>query len=177
MKVCEQCGRNVPRNNSYTDAQWSAIRFCSRQCSGLARRDVPLLQLTPQFIEDRCIPEPNSGCWIWLNGLSSDGYGGIKLTGRSAMTAHRASYIAHHGVVPEGLEVDHLCRLRCCVNPDHLEAVSHRENSRRRSAVRAHCLHGHLLDGISKRGRYCKTCSRQAQARLRSQRSERKELR
>jgi hypothetical protein len=164
MTPCKQCGGPIDR---------SGAKFCSIKCRADAKRGVRKFELTPQFIEDRCIPEPNSGCWIWERGLSSDGYGAMKLLDQRAMTAHRASYIAYYGSIADDLEVDHLCRVRCCVNPEHLEAVTHLENSRRRSAVRTHCPHGHPLDGVNKRGRYCKTCSRQAQARQRSSRTER----
>lgn len=83
--------------------------------------------------------DPESGCWLWSTSiLPKNGYpialGPAELTpagkGRSA-GAHRWAYIATHGSIPDGLEIDHLCSVRHCINPDHLEAVTHEENMRR----------------------------------------------
>jgi adenine-specific DNA methylase len=87
-------------------------------------------------IEAKSIPEPNSGCWLWVAKVSRDGYGrlGVRVAGRAHTVpklAHRLSYEAFVGPIPEGLELDHLCRVRCCVNPRHLEPVSRAENVRR----------------------------------------------
>ncbi len=71
-------------------------------------------------------PEPNSGCWIY-EGSGSFGYGFFWLNGKNER-AHRVSYRHFKGDIPEGLCLDHLCRVRCCVNPDHLEAVTIKEN-------------------------------------------------
>lgn len=72
------------------------------------------------------IPEPNSGCWLWLGDLDRKGYGELNLgTGisgkRKRRGAHIVGYELERGPVPEGLELDHLCRTPICVNPDHLE--------------------------------------------------------
>lgn len=90
---------------------------------------------TPAYIEEKSIPEPNSGCWLWLGATANRGYGQATI-GRSRVTsAHRASFIAYRGYEPVGLDVDHLCRNPICVNPDHLEAVTHQENCRRRHSA------------------------------------------
>lgn len=73
-----------------------------------------------------------SKCWVW-NGSTSGryGYGKFHLAATPkmlAVLAHRFSYVIHVGPIEEGLEIDHLCRNKLCVNPDHLEAVTHREN-------------------------------------------------
>ena len=73
------------------------------------------------------VPEPNSGCLIWLGAVSGDGYGSIKIDGH-ARCAHVVNYEREKGPVPEGMELDHLCRVRLCVNPDHLEPVAHQLN-------------------------------------------------
>lgn len=68
-------------------------------------------------------------CWPWLGRRDKLGYGGIHLGGYGK--AHRIAYRSVHGEIPPGLEIDHLCRNPSCVNPAHLEAVTHRENLRR----------------------------------------------
>lgn len=84
-----------------------------------------------QRFEKNYIPEPNSGCWIWLGNLSgSKGYGYIFVDGKS-MRAHRFSYELINGPIPDGLVIDHLCKMPWCVNPEHLEAVTQKENMRR----------------------------------------------
>jgi len=77
---------------------------------------------------DKVSPEPNSGCWLWDATGDEKGYGFLKI-GNRHHRAHRVSYQLHKGPIPKGMVVDHLCSVRCCVNPDHLEAVSHRENA------------------------------------------------
>lgn len=69
-----------------------------------------------------------SGCWNWVGGQSSDGYGVWSLRGAVTRRAHRIMYERHKGPIPQGLQLDHLCRNRLCVNPDHLEPVTNREN-------------------------------------------------
>jgi HNH endonuclease len=82
---------------------------------------------TPIPFEDRYVPEPNSGCWLWIGARNSDGYGCIKIDGRD-LRAPRLFYELTHGRIPETMTIDHLCRVRSCVNPQHLEAVTNREN-------------------------------------------------
>jgi hypothetical protein len=96
-----------------------------------------------------------SGCWLWTASLNPTGYGAFGLGGRAGRmhVAHRVAYEWIVGKVPAGLELDHLCRDRRCVNPAHLEAVTHRENVRRgngwsgRHARATHCPAGHPLAG------------------------------
>ena len=77
---------------------------------------------------DKVIPEPNSGCWLWIGCNSKrHGYGSFWMGGK-VIASHIAAYRLFKGLVPEGLELDHLCRMPFCVNPDHLEAVTHTVN-------------------------------------------------
>lgn len=78
----------------------------------------------------KCIPEPNSGCWLWIGAMHEGGYGRVRYHNRT-LPAHRVSYMVHVGPIPGGLVIDHKCRVRCCVNPDHLEPVTRKENMRR----------------------------------------------
>jgi hypothetical protein len=120
-------------------------------------------------IERLSIPEPNTGCWLWLGAITTTGYGFMTLRNgkRRSVMAHRVSYEAFVGPIPDGYEIDHKCRQHECVNPDHLEPVTHAENMRRYSKFdpriqSADCKHGHPLDGVRTRnsgGRYCKTCN------------------
>lgn len=84
----------------------------------------------------------DDGCWIWLGKPTAGGYGRANRGGRY-VAAHRAVYEAHRGRIPDGLELDHLCAVRMCVNPKHLEVVTHAENLRR-----ARARHPHLMDNL-----------------------------
>jgi hypothetical protein len=111
------------------------------------------------------------GCWIWTSTLNTHGYGVLQIDGRN-FYAHRYAFLALRGGIPSGLELDHLCFTRACVNPDHLEPVTHRENLRRShtvaniNAAKTHCKRGHPLDGdnvqLTNRGRSrrCRACRR-----------------
>lgn len=123
--------------------------------------------------EAKYIPEPMSGCWLWTASLCK-GYGqiGQGQRGLRPLEAHRASWLIHRGPIPDGTEIDHLCRNRACVNPDHLEPVPHRTNCLRGVGTAAfnikktHCPQGHkytkentylwMLRGQPQRK--CKTC-------------------
>lgn len=87
-------------------------------------------------------------CWIWLAGLTHNGYGRFTVDGKN-VPAHRWSYERFVGPIPDGLVIDHLCRTPACVNPEHLEPVTQRENALRgvgptaANAVKTHCAQGH----------------------------------
>lgn len=109
-------------------------------------------------------------CWLWTAYKNAKGYGRFQFQRRS-VAAHRWSYELHFGPVPNGLVLDHLCRTRHCVNPDHLEPVTSRENTLRgntvaaRHATKTHCDSGHEYTPentrISTAGRrYCRACVR-----------------
>ena len=124
-----------------------------------------------------CTPEPNSGCWLWMGAVSAGGYGAIQTNDaaqvsshghRRVRRAHVVSYELHVGPIPLGLELDHLCRVRCCVNPQHLEAVTKQENIRRGEggkhwSAKTHCPFGHEYDESNtyryKGRRNCRACN------------------
>lgn len=101
-------------------------------------------------IIDGSIPEPNSGCWLWDGKITTRSRGGdvrgqLSVGDKTAF-AYRASYQAFRGPIPRGLEIDHLCRVPLCVNPAHLEAVTHKVNQERGRGSRTRCKRGHLFD-------------------------------
>jgi hypothetical protein len=109
------------------------------------------------------------GCWEWQGRLTRGGYGSFQFDGRR-MNAHRAMYILTRGEVPSHLDLDHLCRNRRCVNPDHLEPVTRSENLRRGDVggiwqrALTHCPQGHPYDEANtyhrpdRGGRQCRAC-------------------
>jgi hypothetical protein len=107
-------------------------------------------------------------CWEWLGSKpeSRGGYGQLYLNGRTQL-AHRVVFERFNGEVPADLTLDHLCRNRSCVNPDHLEPVSITENIRRGTPFKpkkTHCPSGHPYDeantGVYRGERQCKACNR-----------------
>jgi hypothetical protein len=95
----------------------------------------PLLDRFYRYVS----PEPNSGCWLWTGFVSHSGYGqlgvgSMKDSTRRIAVAHRVAHELFKGPIADGLEVDHLCRVRSCVNPEHLEAVTPSINVRRSTA-------------------------------------------
>ena len=117
------------------------------------------------------VREASSGCWEWTGALST-GYGVLRFGGRQAYT-HRIAYEIVVGLIPSGLQIDHLCRNRACCNPAHLEPVTRRENLMRGNgpaAVNARketCPHGHDYAGanlyVAPNGRRgCRACRQAA---------------
>jgi hypothetical protein len=88
---------------------------------------VPRHYTAVQRLDHYSIPEPNSGCFLWLGATTLMGYGNISFQGRS-FHAHKLAWLTHRGLVPDGLEVMHKCDVPSCVNPDHLELGTHKQN-------------------------------------------------
>jgi HNH endonuclease len=112
-----------------------------------------------------------TGCWVWKRSVTPSGYGHLRDSGRMQY-AHRVYYERSRGVIPAGLQLDHLCRNRRCVNPEHLEPVTGHENTLRGDTIAArrkaqtHCIRGHPFDEANtiRRGRMraCRECQRRA---------------
>ncbi len=136
-----------------------------------------------ETFEAKHMPVPHSGCWIWIGKLNAQGYGTLSRKGANGkqkiMRAHVVAYRMLVGEVPEGLELDHLCKVRSCVNPDHLEPVTHQVNCQRGEAghhraiecsALTHCKNGHEWTEANtyyrpntqgKVWRSCRTCMRE----------------
>ena len=111
-------------------------------------------------------------CWIWQGYVLPTGYGQLIIRQRK-WRAHRYMWTMMRGPIPDGLDLDHLCRNRLCINPQHLEPVTRRENLLRGegfagvNARKTHCAHGHPFDGLNtgrrtgRSGRFCLACSRE----------------
>lgn len=120
--------------------------------------------------------EKTAGCWIWKAARDRDGYGFFTPIHGKHLRAHRVAYELLKGPIPEGLQIDHLCRNTSCVNPNHLEPVTHLENNRRgvtsfsaRNRRKTHCPKGHPYSGDNlarwklrsgKNQRSCRECGR-----------------
>jgi hypothetical protein len=122
-----------------------------------------------------------TSCWTWTGAQNSNGYGNFTPASRVYVMAHRFAYEALITEIPSGLQIDHLCLNRLCVNPWHMEPVTPRVNVLRSNnraglnARRTECINGHPFDaantGHARRGgRVCRACSREAQRRYATKR-------
>lgn len=123
--------------------------------------------------------EKTDTCWLWVAATNSKGYGQfVMMNPKRLVPAHRWAYESLVGPIPEGLTIDHLCRVHNCVNPAHLEAVTMRENVLRgdtvsgRASRQTHCAQGHPFDEentkYTPRQRRCRTCKRLQQRQRRT---------
>lgn len=117
--------------------------------------------------------DKSDSCWLWRGSHTTAGYGNLRLPTGKYDYAHRVSYRLSVGEIPPGLHLDHLCRVRDCVNPAHLEPVTPRENIRRGAAgygpVRTNCRNGHDITDPANvytepgGNRRCRVCAKVAQ--------------
>lgn len=137
-------------------------------------------KLTPRMLPNEIFVyteiDPETGCWWWNGAKNKRGYGTAKQDGKTVQ-AHRLTYKLLVENVDDVLVMDHLCRNPSCVNPHHLEPVTHAENIRRgRSANRekTHCNNGHPYDEVNtvviSGRRRCRTCKKANDAKLREKR-------
>ena len=143
------------------------------------------------LFKDRYTIDPITGCWLWQGARNNKGYGVIRHKGRNQYV-HRVSYQRFKGFIPKKLELDHLCHKgtsctvwkdcphRFCINPDHLQPVTHLINMKRGSrAAKTHCPQGHPYNGENlyirpehgknreRIARMCKFCQRKNRKRIR----------
>lgn len=155
-----------------TEKQYIPIRRAdnSRFSGSLPLSDQEHVIRALDRIERYSIPEPNSGCWLWIGVVTANDYGVSSFKGVNVL-AHRLSYFIHVCEIDNGLQLDHLCRVRCCVNPHHLEPVTIAENLRRGTGQHPHsfCRNGHPMtdnnvfydNNKTKKGRRCAICRRE----------------
>lgn len=131
-----------------------------------------MLERVPKALRVRIVFYEPTNCWIWCGAVNSNGYGHSYRMG----TMHRHLYELMVGPIPDGLEIDHLCRVRQCCNPEHLEPVTRLENLRRAGILdrlrafsiargeRTHCGRGHELvppnSYVYRGSRTCRACQR-----------------
>lgn len=184
MTSCSKCGGVCEHSKSAMCSQCRSVYDRNRRARAKGREwrppEVPRwiakrgAVAPPEYwramFQSKVSPEPTSGCWLWTGSLTSEGYGdfGYKANRR---LAHIYSYELAKGPVPDGLELDHKCRVRSCCNPNHLEPVTHQINTLRgigptaKNAMKTHCPKGHAYDEentrISASGkRDCRMCDR-----------------
>lgn len=160
---CTECARSTTK---LVRQRCSACYSRQAERSKKAGTWVPIADLEPRDpkvrLFSRVTPGPN-GCWIWTGAIVRGGYGQVYVPGQGMRFAHRVAYELAKGPIPDGLVIDHRCHNvdktcrhggecfhRRCINPDHLDAVTLRENVLRspitmahRWATRTHCNHGH----------------------------------
>ena len=129
----------------------------------LCQLSYPGMEL-PQTLASKVSVNPATGCWEWTAARQTNGYGSVGVPGekRTAL-AHRYVYELLVGPIADGLQIDHLCRVKHCVNPEHLEPVTHAVNQRRAFDARGPkptCKHGHETnyDGARDTQGFCRVC-------------------
>jgi hypothetical protein len=152
-KICPKCGETFIRRRHHVPSVWSKTRHCSKKC-GHAQR----AELTRDRFESLFIPEPNSGCWLWIGSAHSEtkrkrALRAVIWVDGKHIKASRVAWILYRGAEPGDFEVCHHCDNGLCVNPDHLFLGSHKDNmsdmarKKRGSKLRGEeCAHAVLTD-------------------------------
>lgn len=164
-KVCSQCGADRPLSEfgpryDTADGKRTVCRPCDAARKPQPSADGPSPHLAARFWAK---VDRSGECWVWKAGQTTNGYGKFGDTGRT-WRAHRWSYELEVGHIPEGKDLDHLCRNRLCVRPDHLEPVTRLENVQRGDhGAETHCPQGHPYDAentyrTAQGWRMCRAC-------------------
>lgn len=149
-------------------------KYCESHWSALQRDpDTSRLKYIPRGDKERLMVKVKKidGHWMWNGSLDGNGkYGGFHYKGKQRR-AHRVAWELFVGPIPEGMVLDHMCRVTQCVNPDHLQVVTQRENLligetlQAENAKKTHCIRGHEFNDINtyftpSGGRACRPCRR-----------------
>ncbi len=147
-----------------TTAQWAkrTAGYCVKHQRRVDRHGDPHMVHGFRSDEERFAAltyDAEDGCILWRGNTNDQGYGRFSVDGKS-VPAHRWAYEHFVGSLEDGMEPDHLCRVRNCVNHEHLEPVTHRENSQRAAYTQATCKLGHVLPDPDPSGRrVCRPCA------------------
>lgn len=184
--ICSYPGCHRKHNSKGLCSPHGALQRAGKPLRPLQDRTGPLPRSAVDRFADK-IALTESGCIEWIAGKTLGGYGCFSDDASHSNTkrdmAHRWSWEYHVGPIPEGLDIDHLCRNRKCVNPEHLEPVTRAENVRRATALITHCPHGHAYDEANtitnaKGHRKCRACVvARDRARAKTKNARRREVR
>lgn len=127
-------------------------------------------RITSRLVEEQRSDRVDTPCWVWTGPVTDGGYASASFGPTTSL--HRSVYLKLVGPITEET-LDHLCLIKACVNPDHMDPCSYQENKRRGMALRETCRFGHDMDGVRKRpngatSRYCKTCQARMQREARA---------